>query len=111
MDEMNAAGGCACLQMWWVQSLVELSPHHTRTLLGHGNRLLCGSVCVRDRLEVHVVSFLYFSCEYSVGNRPALSWPSRRQESSLILLAGQHISQPPEAHGPSLPLRSSSAAE
>lgn len=97
--------------MWWVQSLVALSPHHTWTLPGHGNRLLCGSVCVRDRMEVHVVSFLYLSWEYSVGNRLALSWPSRRQESSLILLTGQHISQPPEPHRPSLPLRSPSAAE
>lgn len=30
----------------WAQSRLALSPHHTRTLPGHGNALLCGSVCV-----------------------------------------------------------------
>lgn len=82
------------------------SPHHTWTLLGHGNGWLCGVVCVclRDRMKVHVVSFLYllfFSCRISAGNCPALSWPSRRQENSPFRLTGRHISQPPEAHRPS----------
>ncbi len=54
---------------------------------------------------------LFFHVSIQWGTAPALSWPSRRQESSLILLGGQHISQPTEAHRPSPPLRSPSAAE
>lgn len=40
-------------------------------------------VCERDKEEVAVVSFLYFSCDYSVGNRPAPSLPSRRQQPDI----------------------------
>lgn len=86
------------LHMWWVQALVALSPHHTWTLLGPGKGLLWVCVCVGgDSVEV---SFLHFSCEYSAGKRSALSWPSRRQRNSLILLAGKHIFQLTEAHRP-----------
>lgn len=93
--------------MWWVQSLFMLSPHHAmaRQLIA-----VWFCACVRNESSLGFFS-IFFPCEYWAGNRPALSWPSRRQESSLILLTGQHISQPPEAHGPSPPLRSPSAAE
>lgn len=86
------------LHMWWVQALVALSPHHTWTLLGPRKGLLWVCACVGgDSVEV---SFLHFSCEYSAGKCSALSWPSRRQRNSLILLAGKHIFQLTEAHRP-----------
>lgn len=93
--------------MWWVQSLFVLSPHHAmaRQLIA-----VWFCACVWG-MKVHWVSFLYFFRVNIQQGIFSLSWPSRRQESSLILLTGQHISQPPEAHGPSPPLRSPSAAE
>lgn len=60
----------------------------------------CECVCVCVGGDSVEVSFLHFSCEYSAGKRSALSWPSRRQRNSLILLAGKHIFQLTEAHRP-----------